>query len=122
MENFVKLVWGFVISTVVLYHATFTINSLSHVWGFRRYDTRDTSRNNPWLAVITFGEGWHNNHHHYPRAARQGFFWWGYDLTFYLLKFLSWLGVIWDLQPVPAEIKSFRRLDKNGRRTEDRMA
>jgi stearoyl-CoA desaturase (delta-9 desaturase) len=106
------LVWGFVISTVALYHATFTINSLCHVWGNRRYNTRDDSRNNVWLAMLTFGEGWHNNHHHYPRSARQGFFWWEIDLTYYLLRLLSWLGIIWDLQPIPAEIRSFRQLDK----------
>jgi stearoyl-CoA desaturase (delta-9 desaturase) len=106
------LVWGFVISTVVLYHVTFTVNSLCHVWGRRRYNTRDHSRNNVWLAMLTFGEGWHNNHHHYPRSARQGFFWWELDLTYYLLKLLSWLGIIWDLQPIPAGIRSFRRLDK----------
>jgi stearoyl-CoA desaturase (delta-9 desaturase) len=106
------LVWGFVISTVVLYHVTFTVNSLCHVWGRRRYNTRDHSRNNAWLAMLTFGEGWHNNHHHYPRSARQGFFWWELDLTYYLLKLLCWLGIIWDLQPIPAGIISFRRLDK----------
>jgi stearoyl-CoA desaturase (delta-9 desaturase) len=106
------LVWGFVISTVAIYHATFTVNSLCHVWGRRRYNTRDDSRNNVWLAILTFGEGWHNNHHHYPRSARQGFFWWEVDLTYYLLKLLSWLGIIWDLQPIPAEIRSFRLLDK----------
>ena len=106
------LVWGFVISTVALYHATFTINSLCHVWGNRRYNTRDESRNNVWLAILTFGEGWHNNHHHYPRSARQGFFWWEVDLTYYLLKLLSWLGIVWDLQPIPTGIRSFRRLDK----------
>ncbi|MFZ4701476.1 MAG: acyl-CoA desaturase, partial [Candidatus Methylumidiphilus sp.] len=106
------LVWGFVISTVVLFHATFTINSLCHVWGNRRYNTRDDSRNNLWLALLTFGEGWHNNHHHYPRSARQGFFWWEIDLTYYLLKLLSWLGIIWELKPIPEGIRSFRRLDK----------
>ena len=75
--------WGFCVSTVVLYHATFAINSLAHRFGRRRYDTRDDSRNNAWLALLTFGEGWHNNHHHYPAAARQGFYWWEIDLTYY---------------------------------------
>lgn len=106
------LVWGFFISTVALYHATFTINSLCHVWGNRRYNTRDNSRNNVWLAMLTFGEGWHNNHHHYPRSTRQGFYWWEIDLTYYLLRLLSWLGIIWDLQPIPADMRNFRRLDK----------
>ncbi|HVN99882.1 MAG TPA: acyl-CoA desaturase [Steroidobacteraceae bacterium] len=95
------LVWGFVISTVVCWHATYTINSLSHVFGRQRYKTGDTSRNNWLLAILTLGEGWHNNHHYYPNAARQGFYWWEYDITFYVLKLLSWCGIIWDLKPVP---------------------
>jgi stearoyl-CoA desaturase (delta-9 desaturase) len=100
------LVWGFFISTVVCYHATYTINSLCHVFGRRRYDTDDDSRNNPWLALLTFGEGWHNNHHHYPVSVRQGFYWWEIDLTFYGLKLLQLFGVIWDLKPVPAEVRA----------------
>lgn len=104
------LVWGFCISTVALYHATFTINSLAHSVGRRRYATRDASRNNWWLALLTCGEGWHNNHHHFPGSARQGFFWWEIDFTFYGLKFLSWLGLIWDLKPVPVAIRNARRI------------
>ena len=92
------LVWGFFVSTVVLYHATFTINSLAHRWGKRRYATRDDSRNNFWLALLTFGEGWHNNHHHYPASVRQGFYWWEIDITYYVLRGLSALGLIWDLR------------------------
>lgn len=103
------LVWGFVISTVALYHATFTINSLAHRFGSRRYATRDDSRNNAWLALITFGEGWHNNHHHFAGSARQGFYWWEIDLTWYGLKLLSWLGLVWDMKPLPAHIRSARR-------------
>jgi len=99
------LVWGFFISTVAVYHGTYTINSLSHVFGRQRYKTGDTSRNNPWLAIITLGEGWHNNHHHYPASARQGFYWWELDVTFYLLKLMSYFGLIWDLRPVPAVIR-----------------
>jgi stearoyl-CoA desaturase (delta-9 desaturase) len=99
------VVWGFFISTVVLFHGTCTINSLSHLFGWRRYDTRDTSRNNPILAIITLGEGWHNNHHHYPIAARQGFFWWEYDITYYLLVVISWLGIIKNLRPVPENVR-----------------
>ena len=91
------LVWGFCISTVVLYHATFTTNSLAHRFGHRRYATSDDSRNNPWLALLTFGEGWHNNHHHFPGAARQGFYWWEFDLTYYGLRLLAALGILWDL-------------------------
>nr|WP_208803710.1 acyl-CoA desaturase [Xanthomonas hyacinthi] len=96
------LVWGFFVSTVALFHATFTINSLAHRFGSRRFDTRDDSRNNAWLALLTFGEGWHNNHHFFPGAARQGFRWWEIDLTWYGLKALSWTGLIRQLRPVPA--------------------
>ncbi len=105
------LVWGFFVSTVLTYHGTYTINSLSHVFGRQRYKTNDDSRNNPWLAMLTLGEGWHNNHHHYPSSVRQGFYWWEVDITFYLLKLLSFTGLIWDLNPVPATIRdSSRRL------------
>ena len=103
------LVWGFCVSTIVLYHATFTTNSLAHRFGWRRYRTQDDSRNNPVLAVLTFGEGWHNNHHHFPGAARQGFYWWEIDLTYYGLRLLAALGVIWDLKEVPSAIRSARR-------------
>jgi len=99
------LVWGFFVSTVLCYHATYTINSLAHVFGRRRYPTADDSRNNAWLALLTFGEGWHNNHHHYPNAARQGFYWWEVDLTYYGLRLLAALGLIWDLKPVPAAVR-----------------
>jgi stearoyl-CoA desaturase (delta-9 desaturase) len=104
------LVWGFAISTVFLYHATFTVNSLAHVWGKRRYATTDHSRNNLLIALITLGEGWHNNHHHYPGSARQGFYWWEVDLTFYGLKFLAALGLIWDLRTVPLAIRESRKI------------
>jgi len=102
------LVWGFCISTVALYHATFTINSMAHGHGSRRYATRDDSRNNLWLALLTFGEGWHNNHHHFPGAARQGFYWWEIDLTYYGLKVLAALGIIWDLRDVPPALRNQR--------------
>jgi stearoyl-CoA desaturase (delta-9 desaturase) len=94
--------WGYVVSTFALMHGTFFINSLAHVYGSRRYDTGDTSRNNWWLALLTLGEGWHNNHHRYMSSARQGFFWWEVDVTYYVLKVFSWLGVVWDLRaPLP---------------------
>ncbi len=99
------LVWGFFISTVACYHGTYTINSLCHVWGRRRYETGDESRNNWLLALITLGEGWHNNHHRYPMSTRQGFYWWEIDITYYLLRSLAALGVIRDLKPVPREIR-----------------
>jgi stearoyl-CoA desaturase (Delta-9 desaturase) len=98
------LVWGFFISTVVLAHSTFTINSLSHLIGRRRFDTTDTSRNNLALALLTMGEGWHNNHHYYPTSTRQGFYWWEIDLTYYGLYLLSKVGLVWDLKRVPAHI------------------
>jgi len=98
------LVWGFVISTVVLYHVTFTINSLAHSLGHRRFATRDDSRNNWVLALFTFGEGWHNNHHFYPGSARQGFTRWELDLTYYLLRVLEKLRLIHDLRPVPQRV------------------
>jgi stearoyl-CoA desaturase (delta-9 desaturase) len=100
------LIWGFFISSTVLFHATVTINSLDHMIGSRRYDTPDTSRNNWVLALITLGEGWHNNHHHYAISARQGFFWWEIDVTFYLLKLMSWLGIVSDLRPVPEHVRT----------------
>ncbi len=106
------LVWGFAISTVVLYHMTFTVNSLAHVWGKRRFNTGDQSRNNSLIALLTLGEGWHNNHHHFPSAARQGFYWWEIDLTYYGLKILSALGLIWDLRKVPVEVLSNKRIIK----------
>ena len=98
------VVWGFFISTTVLLHATVTINSFDHMYGTRRYDTPDTSRNNALLSLITLGEGWHNNHHHYAVTVRQGFYWWEIDITYYLLVLMSWLGIIRELRPVPAHI------------------
>jgi stearoyl-CoA desaturase (delta-9 desaturase) len=99
------LVWGFFVSTVALWHSSFTINSLSHVFGRRRYETPDTSRNSLFLALLTLGEGWHNNHHHYMASVRQGFFWWEVDVSYYTLKVLSWFHVVWDLrQPPPAAL------------------
>ena len=105
-------IWGFVISTVLLYHMTFTVNSLAHVWGKRRFLTNDDSRNNPVIALFTLGEGWHNNHHHFPSSARQGFYWWEIDLTYYGLKILAALGLIWDLRKVPVEVLSQKRTSK----------
>jgi stearoyl-CoA desaturase (delta-9 desaturase) len=99
------LIWGFFVSTVVLFHATVTINSLAHRFGSRRFPTRDNSRNNWLLALLTFGEGWHNNHHHFPGAARQGFRWWELDVTYYLLRGLAACGLVWDLKPVPSGLK-----------------
>jgi stearoyl-CoA desaturase (delta-9 desaturase) len=98
------LVWGYCLSTVLLWHSSFTINSLSHIFGRRRYETTDTSKNNPWLALLTMGEGWHNNHHHYMASCRQGFFWWEIDITYYILKVLSWCRIVWDLREPPEHL------------------
>ncbi len=97
------VVWGFVVSTIMLFHATASINSLAHLIGRRRYDTGDDSRNNFMLALITLGEGWHNNHHKFRSCTRQGFYWWEIDLTYYALKFFAAFGLIWDLRPVPGK-------------------
>ena len=105
------LVWGFVVSTVLLYHGVFTVNSLCHLFGRRRYNTRDDSRNNWFVALITLGEGWHNNHHHYQSSVRQGFFWWEIDITYYVLKALSAVGIVWELREPPAHAK-FAHLDQ----------
>ncbi len=98
------LVVGFLWSTVLVYHATFCINSLAHVSGTKRYVTGDDSRNNWLLALITMGEGWHNNHHAYQSSVRQGFRWWEIDPTYYILKGLSWLGIVWDLKTPPEHV------------------
>ena len=105
------LVWGFFVSTVLLFHGTFTINSLGHVWGSRRYNTKDHSRNNFWLALITLGEGWHNNHHRFAVSARQGFRWWQVDITYYILTLMSWVGIVSDLNPVPKRILDEPRVE-----------
>jgi stearoyl-CoA desaturase (delta-9 desaturase) len=104
MRGFDGFLWGYVVSTCFLLHGTFTINSLAHVYGSRRYETSDTSKNNLWLALITMGEGWHNNHHHYMGSANQGFFWWEIDLTYYLLKALEKIGLVWDVKKAPQHV------------------
>ena len=104
------LVFGFFGSTVLLWHVTFTINSLSHTFGTRRFATSDTSRNNPVLAVLTFGEGWHNNHHHYPAAARQGFYWWELDVSWYALRGLAALRLVGALRRPSAAVLERNRL------------
>jgi stearoyl-CoA desaturase (delta-9 desaturase) len=103
-NGFQMLVWGFFLSTTLLYHGTFFINSLAHIVGNRRFETTDHSRNNFWLALITLGEGWHNNHHRYPGSERQGFYWWEIDITHYILKMLSWVGLVWELRTPPERI------------------
>jgi len=98
------LVWGFCVSTVLLWHSTYSINSLAHRWGSQRYETGDDSRNNLWLALLTLGEGWHNNHHHFMASCRQGFFWWEIDLTYYGLRVLQLAGIVWDIREPPHSV------------------
>src|SRR5262249_37496150 len=99
------LVWGFLVSTTLLWHGTFALNSLSHVFGRRRYATTDDSKNNWFLALITMGEGWHNNHHHYQRSTSQGFFWWEIDATMYVLRALAALHLVRDLHRAPDHVR-----------------
>ena len=106
IHGWMGLVVGFFISTVILYHTTFSINSLCHMFGSRRYETGEESKNSLWLALLTMGEGWHNNHHHYPLSCRQGFFWYEIDLTYYVLLGLEKLGLVWDLQAPPKRMLS----------------
>jgi stearoyl-CoA desaturase (delta-9 desaturase) len=98
------LVWGFFVSTVLLWHGSFSVNSIAHLVGRRRYATADDSRNNWWLAILTNGEGWHNNHHHYQSSANQGFRWWQIDVTYYLLRLMEVFGLVWDLRVPPPEV------------------
>ena len=98
------MAWGFFISTVLVHHAIYSANSIGHLFGSRRFESSDQSRNNIFVALLTFGDGWHNNHHYYQRSARHGFYWWEVDLTLYILKALSYLGIVWDLQTPPQRI------------------
>jgi stearoyl-CoA desaturase (delta-9 desaturase) len=98
------LVWGFCVPTVTLAHATFAINTINHMFGSRRFETRDGSRNNWLTAIFAAGEGWHNNHHRYQRAARNGFYWWEFDPTWYVIRLMALVGLAWDVQAVPARL------------------
>lgn len=100
------LFWGFFFSTMLLYHGTFAINTLTHMFGRVRYQSNDGSRNSMLLALITCGEGWHNNHHYYQATANQGWFWWEIDLSYYVLKLLSYFGLVWDLRKPPKHVKA----------------
>lgn len=100
----VGLFWGFFASTVLLWHGTFTVNSLMHVFGRRRYETTDTSRNNLSLAFVTLGENWHNNHHYYQASANQGFFWWEIDIAYYGIRLLEKVGLVWDVRTPPKRV------------------
>jgi stearoyl-CoA desaturase (delta-9 desaturase) len=106
------LIWGFCISTVATWHVTFSINTLTHMFGRRRYRTKDDSRNSLILALATLGEGWHNNHHYYKSSTRQGFYWWEIDISYYLLRGLALCGVVWDLKEPSEAIKNANRVDR----------
>lgn len=114
--GFTWLVWGFCLPTVTLAHATFAINTVNHLFGSRRFETIDESRNNPVTAFFAVGEGWHNNHHRYQRAARNGFYWWEFDPTWYVIRAMQALGLAWDVQPVPERIYAEARAVKARRR------
>ena len=95
---------AFFLSTTALYHVTFAVNSIGHTVGRKRYETRDSSRNGFLLAMVTGGEGWHNNHHRYPTSERQGFYWWEIDVTHYVVTLLSWIGLVWDVRGPSTEV------------------
>ena len=98
------VMWGFFLSTILVYHVTFCVNSVTHIVGRKRFVTGDESRNSWWVALLTFGEGWHNNHHRWPLSARQGMYWWELDVTYYMLRGLEKLGLVWDLKVYPHSI------------------
>jgi stearoyl-CoA desaturase (delta-9 desaturase) len=106
------LVWGFCLPTVTLAHSTFAINTINHMFGSRRFETRDHSRNNAVTALFAAGEGWHNNHHRFQRAARNGFYWWEFDPTWYVIRAMQALGLVWDVQAVPKRIYDEARVVK----------
>ncbi len=107
IDGWSGLVWGFLVGTVLLYHATFLVNSACHLFGTRRYATTDQSKNCWWAAILTMGEGWHNNHHHYQSCARQGFKWWEVDFTYYILRTLAVVGLVWDVrEPTERALKN----------------
>lgn len=103
-DGYQLLVWGFFVSTVLLYHATFAVNSVAHLFGSRRFETKDNSRNNWLVAFLTLGEGWHNNHHYWPSSVRQGFRRWEFDVTYYVLRLFALFGLVWDLREPPKEL------------------
>lgn len=110
---------GFFFSTVFNQHVTYTINSLSHVWGTRRFATTDTSRNNAFLAILTLGEGWHNNHHHFPASCRQGFYWWEIDISYLVLRLMAVFGLVWDLKAPNERVLTRRRIRTAADRASD---
>jgi len=98
------VVWGFFISTTFLFHGTCAVNSFAHIFGKKRFKTDDESRNSLLIALVTLGEGWHNNHHRYQSSARQGFYWWEIDISYYVIRLMAALGIVWELRAVPAKV------------------
>jgi len=92
------VMWGIFLRTVIGLHCTWLVNSATHIWGSQRFITGDTSKNSFWVAVLTFGEGWHNNHHAHPQTARHGLTWWEIDLNWYGICFLRFFGLAWDIK------------------------
>jgi stearoyl-CoA desaturase (delta-9 desaturase) len=117
LGGFPLLIWGFCLPTMTLAHATFAINTVNHMFGSRRFETVDESRNNPLTAFFAVGEGWHNNHHRYQRAARNGFYWWEFDPTWYVIRAMKAVGLAWDVQAVPKRIYEEARVVKAKRAT-----
>lgn len=111
-SGFQFLTWGFFLSTTLLYHGTFTVNSLTHMIGRRRFPTTDDSKNSFLISLVTLGEGWHNNHHRFPSSERQGFYWWEIDMSHYILKILSWFRIVWDLRKPPQRVYANTRILK----------
>jgi stearoyl-CoA desaturase (delta-9 desaturase) len=109
------VVWGFCVPTVTLAHSTFAINTINHMFGSRRFHTRDESRNNALTAFFAAGEGWHNNHHRYQRAARNGFYWWEFDATWYVIRAMAAVRLAWNVQPVPERVYAEARAIKQAR-------
>ena len=100
-SGFQLVVWGGIVSTVCTYHMIWSANSFCHKYGSRRFETRDNSRNNAIVAVLTLGDGWHNNHHQFPGSARHGLMWWEIDINYLILKLLSFFGIVWDIKIPP---------------------
>jgi fatty-acid desaturase len=96
------VVWGVCVRTIFTFHATWFVNSAAHTWGYQSHDTGDDSKNNWWVAVLSFGEGWHNNHHAAQRAAAHGRRWWEVDMTYWTIKAMSWVGLAREIVPVKA--------------------
>jgi stearoyl-CoA desaturase (delta-9 desaturase) len=101
---FLGFLWGGLVRVFMVHHVTWSVNSICHFWGSRDHQTGDESRNNFLMGILGLGEGWHNNHHYYPGSERQGFYWWEIDISHYILKVLSWFGLVWDLRVPPARV------------------